>query len=79
MKASVIRITLFILIFAAVGCAETEDENHEEVQSFSSYVRDVFEVSANQQAESVIEGEDFQFTDADELENYDDLLAKESQ
>jgi len=74
MKANVIRFTLLVFALAAVGCADLEEDEDREIQSFSSYVRDVFEESENEDPESVIEGKDFQFQESDEMENYNDLL-----
>jgi len=76
MKQNVIRFALLVFILGAVGCADLDDDDDEkkEIQSFSSYVRDVFEESENEDPESVIEGKDFEFQDSDEMENYNDLL-----
>ena len=74
MKQNVIRFALLVFVLGAVGCADLEEDEDKEIQSFSSYVRDVFEESENEEPESVIEGKDFQFQDSDEMENYNDLL-----
>jgi len=76
MKQNVIRFALLVFVLGAVGCADLEEDEDDdkEIQSFSSYVRDVFEESENEDPESVIEGKDFEFQDSDEMENYNDLL-----
>jgi len=74
MKENVIHVALLVLALTAVGCTDLEDDEDKEIQSFSSYVRDVFEESENEDPESVVEGRDFQFQDSDATENYDDLL-----
>ena len=76
MKQNVIRFALLVFVLGAVGCADLEEDEDDdkEIQSFSSYVRDVFDESENEDPESVIEGKDFEFQDSDEMDNYDDLL-----
>jgi len=76
MKVKILQLALVMFVLSVTACSEQDDENEAEVQSFSSYVRDVFEESENEKPESVIEGVDFQFEDADQLETYSDLLVR---
>jgi len=69
------NIALLVLMSVVLGCSESDDVPTVELQSFSSLVRDVFEKSENDEAVSVIEGVDFKFEDAGQLETYSDLLS----
>jgi len=75
MKRNVTSIMILAILSVMSGCSSSDESvSTVELESFSSLVRDAFANAENDETVSVIEGTDFKFEDADQLETYSDLL-----
>jgi len=78
MKSKILYLVIpLVLLLSACGSSDKDsddDTGNDTVSDFSSFVRDVFNKSANSEPVSVIEGTDFNFAASDLDEDYSDLL-----